>query len=213
MCIFDDIDNFMTMQSTHSKWVKGLYGAELSTESLVPKWTMFFEFRTPDDDGMNLAYALGKKTPYHWKQFCEWVYSCNPKNRMAGGKISINGAQVSDTLENRYRKLVEEMDKYCSVASFRAYLVRILYHSGVDQLSKNSMWALYLCPDGIYRWYMNHDYDSDSTNGKNNSGIFKLPYNVMLDSVMEGENVFAGRMSVVWQGMWRYDKVGLAATA
>ncbi|MCS3024588.1 hypothetical protein NXW75_13330 [Bacteroides xylanisolvens] len=69
-----------------------------------------------------------------WKQFCEWVYSCNPKNRMAGGKISINGAQVSDTLENRYRKLVEEMDKYCSVASFRAYLVRILYHSGVDQL-------------------------------------------------------------------------------
>jgi hypothetical protein len=213
MCIFDDIDNFMTMQSTHSKWVKGLYGAELSTESLVPKWTMFFEFRTPDDDGMNLAYALGKKTPYHWKQFCEWVYSCNPKNRMAGGKISINGAQVSDTLENRYRKLVEEMDKYCSVASFRAYLVRILYHSGVDQLSKNSMWALYLCPDGIYRWYMNHDYDSDSTNGKNNSGIFKLPYNVMLDSVMEGENVFAGRMSVVWQGMWRYDQVGLAATA
>ena len=148
---------------------------------------MFFEFRTPDDDGMNLAYALGKKTPYHWKQFCEWVYSCNPKNRMAGGKISINGAQVSDTLENRYRKLVEEMDKYCSVASFRAYLVRILYHSGVDQLSKNSMWALYLCPDGIYRWYMNHDYDSDSTNGKNNSGIFKLPYNVMLDSVMEGK--------------------------
>lgn len=60
---------------------------------------------------------------------------------------------------------------------------------------------------------MNHDYDSDSTNGKNNSGIFKLPYNVMLDSVMEGENVFAGRMSVVWQGMWRYDQVGLAATA
>lgn len=213
MCIFDDIDNFMTMQSTHSKWVKGLYGAELSTESLVPKWTMFFEFRTPDDDDMSLAYALGKKTPYRWKQFCEWVYSCNPKNRMAGGKISINGVQVSDTLENRYRKLVEEMDKYCSVASFRAYLVRILYHSGVDQLSKNSMWALYLCPDGVYRWYMNHDYDSDSTNGKNNSGIFKLPYNVMLDSVMEGENVFAGRMSVVWQGMWRYDQVGLAATA
>ena len=35
----------------------------------------------------------------------------------------------------------------------------------------------------------------------------------MLDSVMEGENVFAGRMSVVWQGMWRYDQVGLAATA
>lgn len=213
MCIFDDIDNFMTMQSTHSKWVKGLYGAELSTESLVPKWTMFFEFRTPDDDDMSLAYALGKKTPYRWKQFCEWVYSCNPKNRMAGGKISINGVQVSDTIENRYRKLVEEMDKYCSVASFRAYLVRILYHSGVDQLSKNSMWALYLCPDGVYRWYMNHDYDSDSTNGKNNSGIFKLPYNVMLDSVMEGENVFAGRMSVVWQGMWRYDQVGLAATA
>ena len=30
---------------------------------------------------------------------------------------------------------------------------------------------------------------------------------------MEGENVFAGRMSVVWQGMWRYDQVGLAATA
>lgn len=213
MCIFDDIDNFMTMQSTHSKWVKGLYGGELSTESLVPKWTMFFEFRTPDDDDMSLAYALGKKTPYRWKQFCEWVYSCNPKNRMAGGKISINGVQVSDTIENRYRKLVEEMDKYCSVASFRAYLVRILYHSGVDQLSKNSMWALYLCPDGVYRWYMNHDYDSDSTNGKNNSGIFKLPYNVMLDSVMEGENVFAGRMSVVWQGMWRYDQVGLAATA
>lgn len=213
MCIFDDIDNFMTMQSTHSKWVKGLYGSELSTESLVPKWTMFFEFRTPDDDDMNLALALGKKTPFRWKQFCEWVYSCNPKNRMAGGKISINGVQVSDTLENRYRKLVEEMDKYCSVASFRAYLVRILYHSGVDQLSKNSMWALYLCPDGIYRWYMNHDYDSDSTNGKNNSGIFKLPYNVMLDTVMEGENVFAGRMSVVWQGMWRYDQVGLAATA
>lgn len=213
MCIFDDIDNFMTMQSTHSKWVKGLYGGELSTESLVPKWTMFFEFRTPDDDDMSLAYALGKKTPYRWKQFCEWVYSCNPKNRMAGGKISINGVQVSDTIENRYRKLVEEMDKYCSVASFRAYLVRILYHSGVDQLSKNSMWALYLCPDGVYRWYMNHDYDSDSTNGKNNSGIFKLPYNVMLDSVMEGENVFAGRMSVVWQSMWRYDQVGLAATA
>lgn len=213
MCIFDDIDNFMTMQSTHSKWVKGLYGGELSTESLVPKWTMFFEFRTPDNDDMSLAYALGKKTPYRWKQFCEWVYSCNPKNRMAGGKISINGVQVSDTIENRYRKLVEEMDKYCSVASFRAYLVRILYHSGVDQLSKNSMWALYLCPDGVYRWYMNHDYDSDSTNGKNNSGIFKLPYNVMLDSVMEGENVFAGRMSVVWQGMWRYDQVGLAATA
>lgn len=213
MCIFDDIDNFMTMQSTHSKWVKGLYGGELSTESLVPKWTMFFEFRTPDNDDMSLAYALGKKTPYRWKQFCEWVYSCNPKNRMAGGKISINGVQVSDTIENRYRKLVEEMDKYCSVASFRAYLVRILYHSGVDQLSKNSMWALYLCPDGVYRWYMNHDYDSDSTNGKNNSGIFKLPYNVMLDTVMEGENVFAGRMSVVWQGMWRYDQVGLAATA
>ncbi|UVR08455.1 hypothetical protein NXW74_19820 [Bacteroides ovatus] len=213
MCIFDDIDNFMTMQSTHSKWVKGLYGGELSTESLVPKWTMFFEFRTPDNDDMSLAYALGKKTPYRWKQFCEWVYSCNPKNRMAGGKISINGVRVSDTIENRYRKLVEEMDKYCSVASFRAYLVRILYHSGVDQLSKNSMWALYLCPDGVYRWYMNHDYDSDSTNGKNNSGIFKLPYNVMLDSVMEGENVFAGRMSVVWQGMWRYDQVGLAATA
>ena len=213
MCIFDDIDNFMTMQSTHSKWVKGLYGGELSTESLVPKWTMFFEFRTPDNDDMSLAYALGKKTPYRWKQFCEWVYSCNPKNRMAGGKISINGVQVSDTIENRYRKLVEEMDKYCSVASFRAYLVRILYHSGVDQLSKNSMWALYLCPDGVYRWYMNHDYDSDSTNGKNNSGIFKLPYNVILDSVMEGENVFAGRMSVVWQGMWRYDQVGLAATA
>ena len=213
MCIFDDIDNFMTMQSTHSKWVKGLYGGELSTESLVPKWTMFFEFRTPDNDDMSLAYALGKKTPYRWKQFCEWVYSCNPKNRMAGGKISINGVQVSDTIENRYRKLVEEMDKYCSVASFRAYLVRILYHSGVDQLSKNSMWALYLCPDGVYRWYMNHDYDSDSTNGKNNSGIFKLPYNVMLDTVMEGENVFSGRMSVVWQGMWRYDQVGLAATA
>lgn len=213
MCIFDDIDNFMTMQSTHSKWVKGLYGGELSTESLVPKWTMFFEFRTPDNDDMSLAYALGKKTPYRWKQFSEWVYSCNPKNRMAGGKISINGVQVSDTIENRYRKLVEEMDKYCSVASFRAYLVRILYHSGVDQLSKNSMWALYLCPDGVYRWYMNHDYDSDSTNGKNNSGIFKLPYNVMLDTVMEGENVFAGRMSVVWQGMWRYDQVGLAATA
>lgn len=213
MCIFDDIDNFMTMQSTHSKWVKGLYGSELSTESLVPKWTMFFEFRTPDDDDMNLALALGKKTPFRWKQFCEWVYSCNPKNRMAGGKISINGIQVSDTLENRYRKLVEEMDKYCDVDSFRAYLVRILYHSGVDQLSKNSMWALYLCPDGVYRWYMNHDYDSDSTNGKNNSGIFKLPYNVMLDTVMEGENVFAGRMSVVWQGMWRYDQVGLAATA
>lgn len=213
MCIFDDIDNFMTMQPTHSKWVKGLYGSELSTESLVPKWTMFFEFRTPDDDDMNLALALGKKTPFRWKQFCEWVYSCNPKNRMAGGKISINGIQVSDTLENRYRKLVEEMDKYCDVDSFRAYLVRILYHSGVDQLSKNSMWALYLCPDGVYRWYMNHDYDSDSTNGKNNSGIFKLPYNVMLDTVMEGENVFAGRMSVVWQGMWRYDQVGLAATA
>lgn len=213
MCIFDDIDNFMTMQSTHSKWVKGLYGADLSTESLVPKWTMFFEFRTPDDDGLNLAYALGKKVPYYWKRFCEWVFSCNPKNRMAGGKITINGVQVSDTVENRYKKLVQEMDKYCSVASFRNYLVRILFHSGVDQLSKNSMWALYLCPDGLYRWYMNHDYDSDSTNGKNNSGIFKLPYNVMLDSVMEGENVFAGRMSVVWQAMWQYDQVGLCATA
>ena len=213
MCVFDDIDNFMTMQSTHSKWVKGMYGAELSTESLVPKWTMFFEFRSPDDDGLNLSYALGKKIPHRWKIFCEWVFSCNPKNRMAGGKITINGVQVSDTTENRYKKLVQEMDKYCSVASFRNYLTRILYHSGVDQLSKNSMWALYLCPDGVYRWYMNHDYDSDSTNGKNNSGIFKLPYNVMLDSVMEGENVFAGRMSVVWQGMWKYDQVGLAATA
>ena len=58
MCIFDDIDNFMTMQSTHSKWVKGLYGGELSTESLVPKWTMFFEFRTPDNDDMSLALSL-----------------------------------------------------------------------------------------------------------------------------------------------------------
>ena len=142
----------------------GFYAKVLNSKgTLVPNWTLAFEFRYPDG-GESDAETNGGLS--HLKNVYDWIYSTrydgfNPSNPAVtvNSETKIDGQKVYKT-ETEYinngtyyattaveyqnlklRKFQKEKWDYLDVFKLAAYYVYLMRFGAVDQVVKNSMFA------------------------------------------------------------------------
>ena len=159
-------------------------------------WLQQFESRYPDNDDLNTAYEDGRKLPYRLFKWLQWCNDCNQHKTAADGNITIDGATVTGTPENRLKKFAHELHKEANPYSAVMYHVFTDYLACVDQRSKNMMVGFYLETDGNVRMYLNHLYDGDTILGSDNDCGLTIP--AELDPNNDPNGYYQGHDSVLF---------------
>lgn len=197
--VVNPVENYELLKYDALDWFQGVDSVDdmltLDTDG-KPIWLQYFESRYPDDDNLNELYESGKKVPYNlynWLRFCQ---DCNQHKTAADGTITLGGASVSGTAENRLKKWKQELHTVANVRSVLCYHVFTDYLAAVDQRSKNMMVGFYLDEDGATRMYLNHLYDGDTILGSDNDCGLTIP--ALLDPDNDEAGVYQGHDSVLF---------------
>lgn len=159
-------------------------------------WLQQYESRYPDNDDLNTAYEDGRKLPYRLFKWLQWCNECNHHKTAEDGNITIDGASVAGTPENRLKKFAHELHKEANPYSAIMYHVFTDYIAAVDQRSKNMMVAFYPETDGNVRMYLNHLYDGDTILGSDNDCGLTIP--AELDPNNDPNGYYQGHDSVLF---------------
>lgn len=176
--VVNPVENYELLKYDALDWMQGVDSVDdmLAPDSDGnPIWLQYYESRYPDDDNLNELYESGKKVPYNlysWLRFCQ---ECNHDLTEADGNITLDGATVEGTKENRLRKWEHELHDHANVHATLCYHVFTDYIAAVDQRSKNMMVGFYLDTDGVTRMYLNHLYDGDTILGSDNDCGLTVP--------------------------------------
>ena len=180
--VVNPVENYEELKYDYLCWMQGVNSVEdmmvIDSSTGFPIWMSYFESRYPDDDDLNDKYERGLKVPYNlyrWLMFCQ---QCNHNLTAADGNITLDGASVEGTPENRLQKWCHELHKQANVKSCCNYTVASDYKAAVDQRSKNAMLGFYLDTDGRVKLYMNHWYDGDCVDGSDNDCGLTIPWDM-----------------------------------
>jgi hypothetical protein len=105
-----------------------------------------------------------------------------PGNNLGPGSgISLKGFSTEkyvdktfthDTKEYRVAKMLFECENYLVMDSVVYHYLFIERHTMVDNVAKNTFWST---EDGLH-WDLTKNYDNDTADGNNNSGILAFDY-------------------------------------
>ena len=208
--VVNPVDNYELKAYNALDWFQGVKTVDdmlQPDESGTPIWLTYFESRYPDNDDLNQAYEDGRKVPYNLFKWLEWCEQCNQHNTAADGNITIDGASVSGTPENRLKKFKRELHQVANVYSMLCYHVFTDYIAAVDQRSKNMMIGFYPDTDGVTRMYLNHLYDGDTIWGSDNDCGLTIP--VELDPNNDPNGYYQGHDSVLFTQIAKSDFIWL----
>lgn len=193
-------------------WLQGVNSVDdlmALTDAGTPVWMDYYESRYPDDDDLNALYEAGKKVPYNLYQWLLWTQQCSHMLTEDDGIITLHGATVAGTKENRLKKWSEELFEHANVYSTGCYIVGSDYILAVDQRSKNMMIGFYLDTDGRVKAYFNHWHDGDGVWLADNDCGITVPWD--LDSVDDPQHYYQGWNSVMFKQGYAADKYWLSA--
>ena len=186
-------------------WLKGVDSVDdmmrIDEATGKPVWLSYYECRYPDDDDLNALYESGKKVPYDLYNFLLFTQQCSNDLTEADGDITLDGATVSGTKENRLAKWSHELHKFANVRSTLCYVCASDYILAVDQRSKNMMLSFYKDTDGNKRAYFNHWYDGDCVWNYDNDCGLTVPWD--LDAVNDPKHYYQGWNSVMFQQSYK----------
>lgn len=103
------------------------------------------------------------------------------------------GTYTHDTYEYRMAKMLHECEDHLVMDSVVYHYLFIERHTMVDNVAKNTFWST----EDLIHWDLTKDYDNDTADGINNSGILAFSYGIeCLDKSESGAELFNGAKSV-----------------
>lgn len=198
-----------------------------TTEGITPECfendSEWFEFRYPDG---NDAATLQMKQA--WCDFVKWMAESNPNaatnaplpepvtfgnyrygskdgsvyNRGSGRATIFNAVETAyakqyttDSKEYRIAKMLNECEDHLVMDSVVFHYIFIERHTMVDNVAKNTFWST----EDLKHWDLTKNYDNDTSDGNDNSGMLSFTYGLECLDTREGsdrENVFNASGSV-----------------
>ena len=117
-----------------------------------------------------------------------------PTNSTSSG-ISLAGFTTSkyaktyeyDTKEYRIAKMLNECEDHLVMDSVVYHYLFIQRHTMVDNVAKNTFWST----EDLIHWDLTKDYDNDTSDGNDNSGMLTYSYGIeCLDKTESGGEIF-----------------------
>lgn len=104
-----------------------------------------------------------------------------------------SGTYTHDTYKYRMAKMLHECEEHLVMDSIVFHYLFIERHTMVDNVAKNTFWST----EDLVHWDLTKDYDNDTSDGINNSGILAFSYGIeCLDKSDSGAELFNGAKSV-----------------
>ena len=106
---------------------------------------------------------------------------------------SYSGTYNTDSYEYRMAKMLHECEDHLVMDSVVFHYLFIERHTMVDNVAKNTFWS----SEDLIHWDLTKDYDNDTADGIDNTGILSFSYGVeCLDKNELGNDIFNAPLSV-----------------
>jgi hypothetical protein len=103
------------------------------------------------------------------------------------------GSYTHDTYKYRMARMLNECEDHLVMDSVVFHYLFIERHTMVDNVAKNTFWST----EDLVHWDLTKDYDNDTSDGIDNSGILSFSYGIeCLDKDQFGGNIFNASSSV-----------------